>query len=73
MINNASELEIQDNTHKVNNIEDTTGAPSKNFIVKDHDDGTSNNGNNNAKDHLGFTALIAMMELVTDSQAFRAH
>ena len=44
------------------NTEDTIGAPSDNFIVKD---------TKNTKDQLGVMALKAIMEWATESQAFR--
>ena len=49
------------------------GDPNDNFSVKDHTNSIGNNDNKNAKDRLGVTALVAIMEPVTESQAFRAH
>ena len=57
----------------MDNTKDTTGDPYDIFIVKDNKNGIDNYGDNNTKDHLGITALTAIMELATESQDFRAN
>ena len=49
------------------------GNPNDNFSVKDHTNSIGYNDNKTAKDWLGVMALIAVMEPVTENQAFRAH
>ena len=56
----------------MNNTGDTTNAPNNDFIFKDHTNSIGDNDNKNAKDRLGVTALIAIMEPATDDQSFRA-
>ncbi len=49
------------------------GDPNDNLHVQDHSISIGNNDNKYAKDRLGVTALIAIMEPPTDIQAFRSH
>lgn len=50
----------------MHNNENTTGALSHNFIVKDDKHGTIANNDSNTKDHQGITALIAIMAPTTE-------
>ena len=58
---------------KMNSTTDTASAPNGDVSIIYHKNNKGDNDNNNAKAHLGITALIAIMELLTESQAFRAH
>ena len=49
------------------------GDPNDNMSFEDHTSSIGNYDNKNAKDCLSVTALIDIMELVTESLAFRAH
>lgn len=71
--NESKNIAAKNSTYNVDNTEDTTGPPHGKFIVKDHTNSIGDNDYKNTMNHQGIIALITVIELANESQAFRAH